>query len=392
MARWKFKDLKDYDDLEKFGKMRSRGKRVHTSRKGLQEEFILKEDKWPVVEGGFAARVVEVHKRHAFVSVEPTVGDIRTEDVWLSQIAGKFFTADRNERNFVVVGDRVLCRPAEGTEAEQNSDLPQCVIMHMAPRSSKISRVDPMYPEREHVLASNVDRLLIVASYLSPRVKWGLVDRYLVLAELQRLTPLIIFNKLDLLNEKKATHPEFYQECIERTAYYESLGYSVFVVQANRSRAMLAKGMRELAKVLNEGISLFSGHSGVGKSSICNLLHPEIEQDVEPNSDIFYKGRHTTSYASFIKLGKGGYAIDTPGIRSFVIQERSPIELSYGYRDIRVHSAACKFRECRHVDEPGCNVLKALSEGLIPEWRYKNYKGILLGTTGREGRVRDLDE
>jgi ribosome biogenesis GTPase len=84
--------------------------------------------------------------------------------------------------------------------------------------------------------------------------------------------------------------------------------------------------------------------------------------------------------------------IDTPGIRSFVIQETQAIELSYGYKDLREHAKACKFRECRHVDEPGCAVLEALAAGKIPEWRYRNYKGILLGTTGREGRTRDLEE
>ena len=135
-----------------------------------------------------------------------------------------------------------------------------------------------------------------------------------------------------------------------------------------------------------------SGHSGVGKSSLINRFRPEIVQEVEPNSDIFYKGRHTTTYASFLKLGTGGSVIDTPGIRSFLLGERSSIDLSYAFVEMRPYLGQCKFRECRHIDEPDCQVLAAKERGEISERRYKSYLGLLLGDTGREGRIRDLDE
>jgi ribosome biogenesis GTPase len=245
-----------------------------------------------------------------------------------------------------------------------------------------------MYPERDHVLASNVQSLIIVSSYLAPRVKWGLIDRYLVLAELQNIEPIIILNKLDLLNEAAAEHPDFVRQCHERTQYYRDLGYEVYSLQANAKKARSHAEIKRLMAKLSNRISMFSGHSGVGKSSLVNLLSPDIVQDVEPDSDIFYKGRHTTSYASFLGLGIGGYVIDTPGIRSFVIDRYGPIELSYGFREIRPFAEKCKFRECRHIDEPACAVLEAVESGVIVNWRYQHYRGILLGTSGREGRQR----
>jgi ribosome biogenesis GTPase len=136
-------------------------------------------------------------------------------------------------------------------------------------------------------------------------------------------------------------------------------------------------------------INMLSGHSGVGKSSIVNLLRPEIEQDVETDG-IFYKGRHTTSYASLIKLAGGGYVVDTPGIRSFAIEERTSVELSWCFVEMRDLIGHCKYRECRHVDEPECVVIEAVKKGEIVEWRYLSYLAILTGATGREGRLRDI--
>lgn len=389
--RWRYKSGDSHDKLEKFGRMRSRSRKSKTSRVNANVEFEVPEKDWPSIEGGFAARVVEVHKRYAFVSSEPTVGRIDTSDVWLGRVARRFLTADRYERNFVSVGDRVWCRPALDKEKDNTSELPQCVIELIAPRKTKISRRDPLLPDREHVLATNVDQILIVASFLAPRVKWGLIDRYLILAECQEVDAVIILNKLDLLEEDRADHPEFYEECRKRAEYYRNLGYTVYEMQANADGAEDAELTRALVSTMAGKVSMTSGHSGVGKSSVINLLDPEIVQDVEPDSDIFYKGRHTTTYASFIQLGGGGYVIDTPGIRSFVIQQQSAITLSFGFRDIRPYAQQCHYRECRHVDEPGCKVLEAVEDGKIAAWRYHNYLGILLGTTGREGRLREQE-
>jgi ribosome biogenesis GTPase len=354
----------------------------------LDEEFEVHEstwlDKFPL---GFAARVVEVHKRYAFISPESAAGQIKTNDVWLATIARKFLQAKREQRNFIVVGDRVLCTKTTEDNAGLVTDLPQCVIQQLSLRRNLIKRIDPHRKDMEHVLASNVDQLLIVASYIGPTVKWGLIDRYLVLAELQGIRPIIVLNKKDLMKSEKV---EFQKECEENTSIYRAIGYQVFSVQANAENAKKNIEIQELRMQLKGRISMISGHSGVGKSSLVNLFDPELVQAVEKNEDIFYKGRHTTSYASFIKLGTGGYVIDTPGIRSFVLQELSHRELAFGFVEFRDFLGKCKYQACRHLDEPDCAIKQCSQQGLISPRRYQSYRGILLGTTGREGRIRDL--
>jgi ribosome biogenesis GTPase len=389
MARWQNKSA---DQLEKIGKMRRRSKRTQ-STVDLEERFELDDSDWPRPEEGeaFAARVVEVHKRYAFVSTEKEVGKIDTRDVWLATIARKFLQANRQQRNFVVVGDRVLCTPAPGGDAEQATDLPKCVIQNMAPRRSQLTRLDPHTPGRQHVLASNMDQLLIVASLLKPKVKWGLIDRYLVLAESEGLEAIIVLNKKDLLADEK---PAFIQQVSTMVEIYRGLGYTVLQMQANSKKVMKSVEVHELKEKLAGKITLLSGHSGVGKSSVVNLFKPEIEQAVEPDEDIFYKGRHTTSYASFIKLSglkPHGFVIDTPGIRSFTFEEKTAIELSHCFVEMRPLLGRCKYRECHHVDEPGCLVIQGVENGAISKWRYKSYLSILMGASGREGRTRDIE-
>lgn len=389
MARWDWR--RDPDRAEKVGKIRRRAKKTPRSA-DLQESFEKAESEWPAFGGEqewFAARVVEVHKRYAFVSTEKKLGKVDTKDVWLATIARKFLVAERAERNFVAVGDRVLCTPAPEHKNDEEPDLPRCVVQHLAPRVSKIARLDPHQPGLEHVLASNMDQLVIVASYRNPTVKWGLIDRYLVLAESEGVGAIIVLNKRDLL-EADDERDEFIAQAREMAAIYRSLGYPVLEVQANDEDAASDPQIKQLKKLLKGKVSLFSGHSGVGKSSIVNLFDPEIIQPVEENADIFYKGRHTTTYASFIKLGTGGYIIDTPGIRSFTFHEKTAIELSHCFVEMRPLLGRCKYRECRHIDEPDCLVRAAVEAGTISLARYKSYLGILLGATGREGRIRDL--
>jgi ribosome biogenesis GTPase len=378
----------DDESFERVAKMKPREKKSSKSSQ-LEDEFEVQESKWMErFPDGFAARVVEVHKRYAFVSPEPEDGQIKTRDVWLATIARKFLQAKREQRNFIVVGDRVFCTATTDANAGVVTDLPQSVIQLLAPRKSIIKRLDPHRKGMDHVLASNVDQLLIVASYVGPTVKWGLIDRYLVLAELQGIRPIIVLNKKDLLASEKE---EFQTDCAENLSIYRSLGYQVFSVQANAPLAKKNIEIQELKMALKGRVSMLSGHSGVGKSSLVNLFEPELVQAVEKNDDIFYKGRHTTSYASFIKLGTGGYVIDTPGIRSFVLQELSHRELAFGFLELRDFAGKCKFQGCRHLDEPGCSVREAVENGLISRRRYQSYRGILQGTTGREGRVRDIE-
>ncbi|MBC7658282.1 MAG: ribosome small subunit-dependent GTPase A [Chitinophagaceae bacterium] len=385
MTKWKYRGGDDADHLAKVEKTRrSKDKLKKHNRDGTQFELAM--DQWTKADTAwFPARVVEVHKRYAFISPEAVENDIDTRDVWLSTVARRHLQSKRGERNNIVVGDKVLCRPTNDKDVQITTDLPCCVIEHIAPRRSRIARRDPMVMEREHVLASNMDQLLIVGSYASPGVKWGLIDRYLVLAAEENIPAIIVINKEDLL---KGESQEFKEKCETEIAYFRNLGYTVFSLQVEH-QTYDDPTIRELHGMMDGKTTILSGHSGVGKSSLVNLFKPEIHQEVEENSNINYKGRHTTSYASMIKLGRGGYVIDTPGIRSFVLRERGPIELSYGFVEMRGLVNKCKFRECRHIDEPGCAVMLAVAEGTISERRYTSYKGILTGLSGREGRTRD---
>lgn len=392
MAKRKVKKIRsnDYENMSKYDKQRHYRKSSQVGKsKELDEAFVLNEDEWndKVSDDYFKARVVEVHKRYQFVSPENDDGEIDTRDVWLATVAKKFLQSTRKDRNFVTVGDIVLCKKSTEQLPQVSEDLPQCTIENLKERKSVISRLDPMTQERRHVLASNLDQLVIVASYLHPTVKWGLIDRYLVLAESEHLSATIILNKRDLLedHEKKS----FVEECDKYLNLYRDLGYEVLDFQANLDGDGKKNNLKKLVEVFSGKVSLVSGHSGVGKSSLVNLMKPEIKQDVESDS-IFYKGRHTTTYASLIKLGTGGYVIDSPGIRSFAIEERSAVELSWCYVEMRPYIGKCKYRECRHVDEPECAVIEAVRSGEITEERYKSYIGILTGATGREGRMRDI--
>lgn len=382
MAKWKYGKNGD-DEYFSYDKIR-RGKDKRRKNRSKDDGFVLSEDKWQDEEEWFRARVVEVHKRYAFVSPEAEDGSLATTDVWLATVARRHLQSKRAERNSIVVGDWVQCRPATEQDGEVSEELPYCVMEQLAPRKSEIARVDPGSAERQHVLASNVDQLLIVSSFRSPLVKWGLIDRYLVLAEEQKLEAVIVLNKYDLLEEEGE---EAVQKAQTEIGIYRDLGYKVIV--ASLLGKPEAAVMAELEKALVNRTTILSGHSGVGKSSLVNHFKPEIAQEVEPDADIFYKGRHTTTYASLIKLSMGGYVVDTPGIRSFLLGERSAIELSYAFREFRPFLGQCKYRECRHIDEPDCKVLEALQSGKITKRRYQSYKGLLLGDTGRQGRVRD---
>ena len=383
MKNWRHNKLDKLAKREKFRKSRSK---IQDEDNALETEFIKEEDSWENLykEGLFAARIVEVHKRYAFVSSEPSSLNINTNDVWLASIARKYTQSQRKERNFFAVGDKVLCRPGSQEGSVVSDDLPSCIIEHRAPRSSKIARLDPMTPEREHVLACNLSQLIIVASFVYPKVKWGLIDRYLVLAEEQNVKATIILNKKDLLQEQK---PAFIKECDEYINLYTRLGYTVLSSCAENPTP---SEKEQIQRLFHGAISMVTGHSGVGKSSLVNLLRPEIKQDVE-SEDILTKGRHTTTYASFIKLGTGGYVIDTPGIRSFLLETRSSIDLSWSFVEMRPFLNKCKYRECKHLEEPDCAITAAVKDGDISEWRYRSYIAILTGASGREGRLRDID-
>lgn len=364
-----------------------KSKALSGSKTKLEGTFILEADKWVMSGDAFAGRVVEVHKRYAFVSPEPNEYDIGTDDPWLATVPRKYLQAVRAERNLICVGDKVLCVPGNFEVGEVSEELPVCQMQHREPRKSKISRRDPLTPDRAHVLAANFDQLFIVASAFDPEVKWGLIDRYLVLSESEGISAKIVLTKRDVLEQQSAEAQETFRRNVES---YRQIGYEVFVVQGIDSGGVFKKELESLQEAFRDKISLLSGHSGVGKSSIVNGMAPEIEQDVEEDS-IFYKGRHTTTYSSLIRLAKvGGFVVDTPGIRSFSIEELDATHLSWCFKEFRNFTGKCKYRECQHREEPDCAIKAAVANGAISEQRYQSYLAILSGVSGREGRTRDI--
>jgi len=332
-------------------------------------------------------RVIEVHKRNVFVAEEDDQGKPRTELLWLCSVAKRHFQRAHKERNFVVVGDRILFEPdaeqaldAEGQPVD--SDLPRGVIQHAWTRHSRIARRDPLNPEWDHVMLANIDLLVIVASVFHPEVRWGLIDRFLVQAELESLPAVIVLNKVDLLNNPKLATEEFLERYKKRVSIYRQIGYDVFEICALHPRKTMqeVKRLREFFKGRLIG---FAGHSGVGKSSLLNLMKPEFEQIVDDNPEIFYKGRHTTTYNSLLQLGIGAYAIDTPGVRSFSVDGFDSITLSQCFPEFR--GLKCHYRECTHDHEPKCGVKEALADGRISQERYRSFMGLLKGVSFREG-------
>jgi ribosome biogenesis GTPase / thiamine phosphate phosphatase len=338
-----------------------------------EKKFILAKKDWNKYyeKEYFAARVVEVHKKYAFVSPELQHKKIDTTDVYLATVAKKFLQSDRTERNFIVVGDQVLCRK---DSVRLSEDLPQCVIEFRDKRSTQVTRKDPLLESREHVLAANIDRLIIVASYLTPKVSWGLLDRFLVLAEIENLEPIIILNKKDLLDSS----PDllFKKICDKYFKIYSSLGIKVMPFVALNQDKISTQSLADLSNIFSENISLIVGHSGVGKSSIVNLLNPEIDQEVE-QVDIIKKGRHTTSYSSFIKVKGDGFIVDTPGVRSLALNKIEPALLAWAFKEMRPYLTECRYRSCQHNKEPDCAVRSAVDNDFISKERYISYLGLL---------------
>ncbi len=378
---WRHWDEDSLDDLDLNEKMKT-----PRSKSSDAASFEVSDKNWEkIFPGGFSARVVEVHKRYSFIVPEPTLNDIHTRDVHMATIARKFLLSEKKERNFVVVGDRVLCVPIAADKSGVQTDIPQCVIQNLAPRKSTITRIDPSDDKRTHTLASNIDQIMIVASYVAPLIKWGLIDRYLALAEQQNIPALVILNKKDLLKEESEA---FQEKCHEREAILRQIGYQVFSIEARR----FCSETKKLSEHLKNKITILSGHSGVGKSTIVNVFEPELIQVTEPDDDIFYKGRHTTSFASFLKLKNGGFMIDTPGIRSFLIQQSEPKDLVNFFVEMKPFQFLCKYSKCRHLDDEGCAVKAAVESGEISKPRYKSFVTIASGESLRQGRVGTITE
>ena len=228
----------------------------------------------------------------------------------------------------------------------------------LLPRTNALTR--PGYRGRPRTIAANIDQLVIVNSWL-PETSWDLVDRYLIAAKQLNAQAVIVMNKSDLA-EEHATEEDW-----QAMKTYQDIGYQV--LQMN---ALTGEGTKELQDLMSDKTSIFSGRSGVGKSSIANKIMPELDITVGIISDSG-EGKHTTTTATLYKLPKGGYLIDSPGVRDYALGNIDTQDLSDGYIEFKDPSEYCRFNNCSHDHEPGCSVRSAVDNGEISKQRYQRY-------------------
>ena len=291
------------------------------------------------------------------------------------------------QRSSVAVGDRVWF----SDHAARHDGQPIGVIERVAPRSSTLSRRDRR--QREHVIVANADQLLIVASVAQPALKPHLIDRYLVAAAKGGLRPVICCNKCDLQPEavdfELAAEPAARPDAPPRLRpalgeiidEFRRLGYTCL-----RTSATTGLGLDELRRELTGHMTVLSGQSGVGKSSLINALQPGLNLEVMEVSHDTEKGRHTTAHARLLRLDFGGYVVDTPGIRQFGLWNVEPGELEAYFPEFAPYIPQCRFNDCHHCQEEGCAVAAAVEAGRISERRYLSYLK-LLDEMSRPGRA-----
>jgi ribosome small subunit-dependent GTPase A len=230
----------------------------------------------------------------------------------------------------------------------------------MVRRSSNLSK-------QSHIIAANIDQAFLMATINYPITTPTFIDRFLATAEAYRIPSSILFNKVDRYNRDDL---EYLDALIH---LYESIGYPCYKMTAINSE----EDISFLTSLLKDKVTLFSGHSGVGKSTLINRLIPGAQQKTKPISEYHNKGTHTTTFSEMLELPGGGYIIDTPGIKGFGMFDMEGVEISHYFPEIFKHSHQCRFNNCTHQREPGCAVVEAVKNHYISESRYRSYISML---------------
>lgn len=274
-----------------------------------------------------------------------------------ARLRGKFKKNDLKVTNPIAVGDWV-----DFEEKEPDN----FIITDIEPRENYIIRKSTHKSAFGHLIASNLDQAVLVVTLSMPKTSTGFIDRFLISAESFRIPALLVFNKDDLLaEEEKALREELMQ-------IYQKLGYPTILTSAKTGA-----GIEELKKTLLEKVSLLSGHSGVGKSSLINLLVPGLELATGSISTFSGKGIHTTTFAEMFSMDENTFIIDTPGIKELGMIDMDKEEISHYFPEMRDLLGSCRFHNCVHINEPGCAVKKQVEEGDIAISRYLNYLGMV---------------
>ena len=271
------------------------------------------------------------------------------------RLRGKFKNQGLKVSNPLAVGDEVEFTVEEQTEGAG-------VIHHIAPRRNYIIRRSVHKTEHAHIVAANLDQALLVVTLASPATSFGFIDRFLVTAEAYHIPVTLLFNKTDLYDADLAE----YQDQILHM--YGRLGYPGL-----RCSAQNGEGLSDNDGLLDGKVSLLSGHSGVGKSTLINALVPDLDLKTAEISQFSDKGVHTTTYAEMLEVRPGTYLIDTPGIKELGLVDMKAGELAHYFPEMRALLGQCRYHNCQHLHEPGCAVREAVDKGRIALPRYDSY-------------------
>jgi len=266
--------------------------------------------------------------------------------------------------NPVAVGDRVGFEYHEKDSKDQKKLVG--MIQTIEERKNYIIRRSQNLSKQAHIIAANIDQAFLVATINYPVTSTTFIDRFLASAEAYRIPVIILFNKTDRYNQEQTDR---LHQLIDT---YQSIGYVCIKISA-----LLKTGLDELQERMKDKISVFNGHSGVGKSTIINTIQPTLNLKTREISDYHETGKHTTTYSELFELDFSGYIIDTPGIKAFGMLEMESWEISHYFPEIFRLSEKCQYNNCSHTHEPGCAVKEAVSTGEIAESRFISYLGLL---------------
>ncbi|MES2478590.1 MAG: ribosome small subunit-dependent GTPase A [Bacteroidota bacterium] len=279
--------------------------------------------------------------------------------LYKARIKGKM-KIDKNisSSNPVAVGDVVLM------DMEEREDA-QAMIHTVKDRRNYIVRVSPHNKHQKHIVASNLDLVLLIATIAQPQTSLGFIDRFLVTAEAYQVPAILVINKTDLLTQDDEYTLQRWDKI------YTEIGYRVMPISAHKPETL-----QNLKDALKGRTTLFSGHSGVGKSTLINQLIPNLELRTEIVSDYSGKGQHTTTFAEMFDLPDSGHIIDTPGVKEFGLIDMTQDELAQYFPEMQRLLSQCRFSNCKHINEPGCAVKAALEKDIVSEERYISYLSI----------------